>query len=164
MPQKFSDNKMRTAVDVRPGYNQGTDNRSSNNIDAGAAAHGYPGNPPKPPASERFNSDQANTSIRSVRVGDLGPGFGNGSLGSMELGGRSVTPVKVPPMQKFDSKPITGPGPIEQERLTQQQSNAIAMGDPDYAPMRELDYESIKDANFQPTSKNASKTDKDFTK
>lgn len=164
MPVKTRDSQsVRTDVDVRPGYNQATDRRNlSTPVDHAGPNNCYPGESPPEPR-QRFNDSQAETSIRSVRIGDI-PGYGNGPLGAMDLGGRSVTPVKVPPMQKFESRPITGPGPIEQERLTQQQSNAIAMGDPDYAPMRELDYEAVKDANFQPVAKNASKLDRDFSK
>ena len=162
MAQQFTDNKMRTAVDVRPGYNQGNRDKGNGVVD-NAGAIGYPGKSDE--SSLRRSSIPQEQSIRNVRVGDLGPGFGNGPLGAMELAGETRSIPKVPPMQKFASKPITGPGPIEQERLTQQQANAIAMCDPDYAPQRGLDYESIKDANFTVNSqKSASKSDKDFTK
>lgn len=159
MPQKWRDDKMRTDADIRPG--QDPDSRNSNSNYSGGARPfpGYPG----PDESLRYGGvAPANTSIRNVRVGNVS-GFGGGDLGPMEIAGKTVTPAKVPPMQKFDSRPITGAGPLEQQRLEQQQKNAIAMGDPDYSPFRELDYESVKDANFsRPSQKSAKRPDKDF--
>lgn len=147
---------IRFDVDVRPGMDN--DSRNSNN-----PSGKLPGVPPGDGGLVK-SVDPANSSIRNVRVGDLGSGFGHSSLGAMELGGRMVTPTKVQPMVKFDSRPIAGPGPIEQQRLEQQQKNAIAMGDPDYSPMRELDYEAIKDANITANpQKSAQRKDKDFT-
>lgn len=146
---------IRMDVDIRPGMDN--DSRNSNN-----PSGKLPGVPPGDSGLQK-SSPPADSSIRNVRSGDL-PGFGHGPLGAMELGGRMVSPPKVAPMVKFESRPISGAGPIEQQRLEQQQKNAIAMGDPDYAPQRELDYESIKDANVNPNpQKSAQRKDKDFT-
>lgn len=146
---------IRFDVDVRPGMDN--DSRNSN-----TPSGRLPGIPP-PDGGLVRSSPPANSSIRNVRVGDV-VGFGHGALGAMELGGKMFTPQKVQPMVKFESRPMTGAGPIEQQRLEQQQKNAIAMGDPDYAPMRELDYESIKDANITANpQKSAQRKDKDFT-
>lgn len=147
---------IRMDVDIRPGMDN--DSRNSNN-----PSGKLPGVPPGDGGLVKSSAEPANSSIRSVRVAEI-PNFGHGSLGAMELGGRMVSPPKVQPMVKFDSRPITGAGPIEQQRLEQQQKNAIAMGDPDYAPHRELDYESIKDANLNPNpQKSAQRKDSDFT-
>jgi hypothetical protein len=166
MPQKWRDDKMRTDADIRPGQGfEDSRNKPSQSGDyspGGGGARPYPGYP-GPDESLRYGGvPPANTSIRSVRVGNVA-GYGAGELGPMEIAGKTVNPTKVPPMQKFDPRPITGPGPLEEQRLTQQQNNAIAMGDPDYSPFRELDYESIKDANFgRPSQKSAKRPDKDF--
>ena len=158
MPQKFRDEKFRTDADIRPGFNP--DDRNSNS-QSGGGARTYPGYP-GPDESLRYGGvPPASTTIRNVRVGNIA-GYGAGELGSMEIAGKVVTPTKVPPMQKFDSRPISGAGPLEQQRLEQQQKNAIAMGDPDYGPMRNLDYENIKDANFATPGKSARRSDKDF--
>ena len=158
---------MRTDVDIRPGQGfEDSRNKPSSSMDyspGGGGARPYPGYP-GPDQSLRYGGvEPANTSIRNVRVGNVA-GYGdNSDLGPMELAGKSVNIPKIPPMQKFDSRPISGPGPLEQQRLAQQQNNAIAMGDPDYSPFRELDYESVKDANFaRPSQKSVRKPDKDF--
>jgi len=160
------DDRVRTDVDIRPGggFEDGR-NKPSTSMDytpGGGGARAYPGYP-GPDESLRYGGvPPLNNSIRNVRSGNIA-NFGSGDLGPMEIAGKTVTPAKVPPMQKFDSRPITGPGPLEAQRLTQQQNNAIAMGDPDYSPFRELDYESIKDANFgRPSQKSARRPDKDF--
>jgi len=164
MPQKWRDEKMRTDADIRPGHDPDARNKPSRSGDytpGAGGAHGYPGFP-GPDQNLRYGgSTQQPSSIRSVRVGDV-PGFGGGDLGSMELAGRIKDVPKIPPMVKYAPRPITGAGPLEEQRLTQQQNNAIAMGDPDYSPFRELDYESIKEANFGKTGKGPQRPDKDF--
>lgn len=172
MPQKFRSNdegeetSIRTFADIRPGNDPDARNKPSRSGDytpGGGGARAYPGYP-GPDQSLRYGGvPPANTSIRNVRVGNVA-GYGDGDLGAMEIAGKTVNPAKVPPMVKYDSRPIQGPGPLEEQRLAQQQSNAIAMGDPDYSPMRELDYESIKDANFAPAGKSAQRKDRDFTR
>jgi hypothetical protein len=159
MPQKFSDEHMRTSVDIRPGYDPDARN-SSNNYSGGETR--WPGDG-EPVSQLRYGGVKAyENTVRDVRVGDVA-NYGNGQLGPMELAGKSVTPALVPAMVKFAGRPIKGPGPLEEQRLTQQQNNAIAMGDPDYSPFRELDYESIKEANFsRPSQKSVQKPDKDF--
>lgn len=163
MPQKFrgspDEGDIRTDADIRPGYDPDSRNSNSNRSGGARAYPGYPG----PDESLRYGGvPPAQTTIRNVRVGNVA-NFGSGELGAMEIAGKSVNVPKIPPMQKFDSRPITGPGPLEAQRLAQQQNNAIAMGDPDYSPFRELDYESIKDANFnRPSQKSAKRPDKDF--
>jgi len=159
MAQKFRGD-VRSDVDIRPGGGFEDSRNSNTNYSGGATKYpGFGG----PDESLRYGGvPPMNNSIRNVRSGNIA-NFGAGDLGPMEIAGKTVTPTKVPPMQKFDSRPITGPGPLEEQRLTQQQNNAIAMGDPDYSPFRELDYESIKDANFsRPSQKSARRPDKDF--
>lgn len=157
---------MRTYSDIRPGagYDDAR-NKPSESTDyshGGGGATRYPGDGGTPATLRHGGGSPANTSIRNVRVGDV-KDFGNGNLGPMEVAGKAVQPTKVPPMVKYDPRPITGAGPLEAQRLTQQQNNAIAMGDPDYSPFRELDYEHVKDANFaKPSQKGAQRPDKDF--
>lgn len=118
--------------DIRPGENP--DARSSMVREANYPGKGDPNSQLSP------SSAPANSSIRNIRVGDV-PNLGDGPLGPMELAGRVVSPPKVPTGPIRPSRPITGPGPIEMNRFAQQQRNAVIMNDPDYAPMRELDYE-----------------------
>src|SRR2546428_949836 len=162
MAQKFRDEKFRTEADIRPGFDPDPRSKPSKSGDYAASDTGgakpYPGYPGPNSDLRNGGANIANTSIRSVRVGEL-PGYGAGNLGSMEIAGKVVNVPKVPPMQKFAPRPIQGAGPLEMQRLEQQQRNAIAMGDPDYAPMRELDYESVKEANFGKAGKSASKAD-----
>lgn len=144
---------IRTDVDIRPGMDNDSRNRPSRSMDYTPDSGGpkrWPGDG-NPESPLRYGgTPPANTSIRNVRVAEIA-GYGDGELGPMELGGKIRSIPKVPAMQQVVTRPITGAGPIEMQRLEQQQKNAIAMGDPDYGPMRELDYESIKDANFRPT-------------
>lgn len=170
MPQKFRSNdegeetSVRAYADIRPGHDPDARNKPSRSGDYSAGGGGatkYPGFGGADEALRYGGVPPANTSIRNVRVGNV-PNYGSGDLGPMEVAGKTVTPAKVPPMVKYDSRPIVGAGPLEQQRLAQQQSNAIAMGDPDYGPMRELDYESIKDANFGRPGKSAQRKDRDF--
>ena len=157
MAQKFRDEKFRTDADIRPGFDPDPRSKPSKSGDyapGGGGARDYPGLP-GPNSDLRYGGvAPANTSIRNVRVGEV-PNYGSGKLGPMEIAGKSVNPPKVPPSQKFDPRPMKGPGPLEMQRIEQQQKNAIAMGDPDYSQMRELDYESIKDANFGKAGKSA---------
>ncbi len=168
MPQKWNDSKVRTDADIRPGRDPDLRNKPSRSMDyepGGGGARAYPGYP-GPDESLRYGGvDPANTSIRNVRVGNIA-GYGEKTdLGSMEIGGRTVNVPKIPAMQKFDSRPITGAGPLEQQRITQQQNNAILIGDGDYAPLRELDYESVKDLNFgRPPQKSAARKDPTFSR
>src|SRR5262249_1076310 len=95
---------LRTDVDVRP-QEGNTDPRNSNTRIAN-----YPG---KPPAEQALNPDSSPkpSSIRTNRVADI-PGYGSGPLGSMELAGQMKSIPKVPPMVKYDSRPMTGAGPL----------------------------------------------------
>jgi len=158
--------EVRAGVDIRPGYDPDARNRPSKSMDyepgsGGATAYPGFGGPDVP---LRFGGGTPdNTSIRNVRIADI-PKYGSAELGPMELAGKTVKPDKVPPMSKFDPRPIEGAGPLEIQRLTQQQNNAISMGDPDYSPMREIDYESTKNANFaRPPQKSVRTPDKRFT-
>jgi len=173
MPQKFRNNSedeargIRTDADIRPGFDPDPRSKPSRSMDYSPSDTGgvnkYPGFGGSDSPLLHGGNEQANSSIRSVRVGNVS-NFGNGDLGPMELAGKVKSIPKIPPMQQFDSRPMTGAGPLEQQRLEQQQKNAIAMGDPDYAPQRELDYESIKDANFGKPQKSAGRTDRDFSR
>lgn len=166
MAQKWNDSKMRTDADIRPGKGfEDSRNKPSKSMDYANGPGGvsdYPGCG-YPNSQLRYGGVKPyENTIRDVRVGDV-PGYGDGDLGPMELAGKSVNVPKIPPMVKYDARPITGAGPLEEQRLTQQQNNAIAMGDPDYSPFRELDYENVKDANFgRPAQKSAQRPDKDF--
>lgn len=156
MPKTRDAQSIRTDVDIRPGMGGDERNRPSGSMDYTPGAGGprrWPGDGSPDSLLLHGGSVMANSSIRDVRVGDI-PGFGGGDLGSMELGGRVRSIPKVPAMQQVVTRPIAGAGPLEMQRLEQQQKNALAMGDPDYAPMRELDYESIKDANFRQGGRN----------
>src|SRR5260370_24474173 len=149
MPQKFRDEKFRTDADIRPGEDPDARNKPSRSGDyapGGGGARAYPGYP-GPDESLRYGGvPPAQTTIRNVRVGNIA-GYGdNSDLGPLEVGGKMKAIPKIPPMQKFDSRPMVGAGPLEMQRLEQQQRNAIAMGDPDYSQLHELDYENIKDA------------------
>src|SRR6266550_676486 len=150
MPQDFRDEKFRTNADIRPGFDPDPRSKPSKSKDYNPGSGGarpYPGYP-GPDESLRYGGvAPENTSIRNVRVGNVA-NYGSGELGPLEIAGKVRPITKVPPMQKFDSRPMEGAGPLEMQRIEQQQKNAIALGDPDYSPMRELDYESIKDANF----------------
>ena len=158
---------IRTDVDIRSGMGGDERNKPSRSMDytpGGGGPKAYPGD--GSPNSDLLHGgyNQANSSIRDVRVGDI-PGYGGGDLGSMELAGRVQSIPKVPAMQQVITRPMLGAGPLEMQRLEQQQKNAIAMGDPDYAPLHNLDYESIKDSNFTvKPGRSASRTDKDFTR
>jgi hypothetical protein len=166
MPQKFTDNKFRTDADIRPGHDEDARNKPSQSGDyshGGGGATAYPGYGGVDAPLLHGGTTPANSSIRNIRVSEI-PDYGSGELGSMELAGKVKSVPKIPPMQQFDSRPMKGPGPLEQQRLEQQQKNAIAMGDPDYAPQRELDYEAIKDANFASSGKSSKRTDKDFSR
>jgi hypothetical protein len=134
MPQKFRDEKFRTDADIRPGFDP--DARNERPAE-------YPGCGHPDESLRHGGSSPAYTSIRNVRVGDIA-GFGSGELGPMELSGKTVTPKKVPAPMAFEPRPMVDAGPLEMQRLAQQQRNAIAMGAPDFAPMRELDYENLK--------------------
>lgn len=167
MPQKWQDSKMRTDADIRPGKgfedSRNKPSRSMDYLPGGGGATKYPGDGGSPSGVLHGGDWPYENTIRDVRVGDI-PGYGDGDISpTMEIAGRKQSVPKIPPMVKFDSRPITGAGPLEEQRLTQQQNNAIAMGDPDYSPFRELDYESVKDANFaRPSQKGAARPDKDF--
>lgn len=160
---------MRTEADIRPG--KGFEDYRNKPSSSGDYSHGpggatrWPGDGGKDSPLRHGGTQPYENTIRSVRVSEI-PGFGDKDLDpSMELAGKRVSVPKIPPMVKYDARPITGAGPLEEQRLTQQQNNAIAMGDPDYSPFRELDYENVKDANFsRPSQKSAARPDKDFGK
>lgn len=167
MAQKWNDSKMRTDADIRPGKGfedyRNKPSKSGDYTPGSGGASRYPGDGGKPSGLRYGGVAPYENTIRDVRVGDVA-GYGDGDLdSSMELAGKRVNVPKVPPMVKYDARPITGAGPLEEQRLTQQQLNAVAMGDPDYSPFRELDYENVKDANFsRPSQKGAQRPDKDF--
>src|SRR5260370_23780803 len=131
MPQKWRHEKLRTDGDMRRGFDPDPRSKPSKSgdyehSDTGGASP-YPGYGGKDAPLRYGGVPIANTSIRSVRVAEI-PNYGGGDLGPMELAGKVKSIPKVPPMQKFDARPMKGAGPLEQQRIEQQQKNSIAMG------------------------------------
>src|SRR6266550_2982935 len=118
MAQQFRDEKFRTNADIRPGFDPDPRSKPSKSKDYAASDTGgvkpYPGYPGPDSALRYGGVPIANTSIRNVRVSEI-PNYGSGNLGPMEVAGKIKDIPKIPPMQKFDSRPMVGAGPLEQQ-------------------------------------------------